>query len=80
MKHYDEDYPRGARHHSRVCKVPPADGLRELNERFLRAGVGYQFENEQIIRMDSQYVHAEVVKDALRLLVSRVSRRRTTSS
>jgi AbiJ N-terminal domain 4 len=46
----------------------PAEGLVELNERFLRAGVGYQFENGQIIRVDSQYVHAEVVKEALRLL------------
>jgi hypothetical protein len=46
----------------------PAEGLVELNERFLRAGVRYQFENGQIIRVDGQYVHAEVVKDALRLL------------
>jgi AbiJ N-terminal domain 4 len=46
----------------------PADALVELNERLLRAGVGYQFENGQIIRVDSQYVHAEVVKEALRLL------------
>jgi hypothetical protein len=46
----------------------PAEGILELNERFLRAGVGYQFENGRIIRVDSQYVHAEVVKEALRLL------------
>jgi hypothetical protein len=46
----------------------PAEGLVELNERFRRAGVGYQFENGQILRIDSQYVHAEVVKEALRLL------------
>jgi hypothetical protein len=46
----------------------PADGLAELNERFLRAGVGYQFENGEIIRVDSQYVHAEVVREALQLL------------
>jgi len=46
----------------------PAEGIVELNERFLRAGVGYQFENGQIIRVDSQYFHAEVVKEALRLL------------
>jgi hypothetical protein len=46
----------------------PAEGLVELNQRFLRGGVGYQFEKGQIIRVDSQYVHAEVVKEALRLL------------
>jgi uncharacterized protein DUF7014/AbiJ-like protein len=44
------------------------DGIAELNMRFLRAGVGYQFENKRLIRIDSQYVHAEVVKEALRLL------------
>ena len=46
----------------------PEVGIVELNQRFLRAGAGYQFENGQIIRIDNQYVHAEVVKDALRLL------------
>jgi hypothetical protein len=52
----------------RYGDLDPAEGLVELNQRFLRAGVGYQFENGQIIRVDSQYVHAEVVKEALRLL------------
>jgi hypothetical protein len=46
----------------------PGKGLIELNERLLQHGVGYQFENGYIIRVDSQYVHAEVVKEALRLL------------
>jgi hypothetical protein len=54
--------------HGRGAVADPAEGVIELNERFLRAGVGYQFENGQIIRVDSQYVHAEVVKEALRLL------------
>jgi hypothetical protein len=48
--------------------VRPSEGLAELNQRFLRAGVGYQFENGQIIRVDNQYVHEEIVKEALRLL------------
>jgi hypothetical protein len=53
---------------SRHGDLDPAEAIAELNQRFLRAGVGYQFENGRIIRVDSQYVHAEVVKDALRLL------------
>jgi hypothetical protein len=53
---------------TRGATEDPAKGLLELNERFLRAGVGYQFENEQIIRVDSQYMHAEVVKEALGLI------------
>jgi AbiJ N-terminal domain 4 len=48
--------------------VNPAKGIAELNERFLGAGVGYQFEDGRIIRIDNQYLHAEVVKQALRLL------------
>lgn len=46
----------------------PAEGLIELNQRFFQAGIGYQYENGQIIRVDSQYVHAEIVKEALQLL------------
>jgi hypothetical protein len=46
----------------------PHEGVAELNQRFLQHSVGYQFENGEIIRIDSQYVHSEVVKEALRLL------------
>ena len=49
-------------------KEHPSDGLQEINERFKHAGVGYQFESGNIVRVDSQYVHAEVVKPALELL------------
>jgi hypothetical protein len=52
----------------RGSTADPADGIVELNQRFLQHGVGYQFENRRIIRADSQYVHAEIVKEALRLL------------
>lgn len=40
----------------------------ELNERFKENGIGYQYENKKIIRIDSQYLHTEVVKPALTLL------------
>jgi hypothetical protein len=40
----------------------------ELNYRFREHAVGYQFVGGQIIRVDSQYVHAEVVKPAISLL------------
>jgi Domain of unknown function (DUF7014) len=48
----------------------PADGLLEVNNRFKNAGVGYQFEAGEIVRVDSRYVHAEVVKPALELLAA----------
>ena len=42
--------------------------IEELNHRFKEHGVGYQYENGQIIRTDSQLIHAEVVQPALQLL------------
>ena len=44
------------------------DAIDELNERFRRAGVGYQFESGIIIRVDSELIHREVVRPALRYL------------
>ncbi|WP_332819148.1 STM4504/CBY_0614 family protein [Sphingopyxis sp.] len=42
--------------------------MEEINYRLRQAGVGYQIEDGQLIRVDSQFVHAEVVKPALALL------------
>ena len=40
----------------------------ELNCRFREHGAGYQYESGQIVRVDSQLIHAEVVRPALRML------------
>lgn len=45
-----------------------AKGIEELNQRFLEHNVGYRFESGQIIRIDSQMIHSEVVSPALTLL------------
>lgn len=45
-----------------------ASAIEESNERFRRAGFGFQFEAGMIFRVDSEYVHAEVVIPSLRLL------------
>lgn len=42
--------------------------LSELNARFQEAGVGYQYVSHEIIRVDSQLLHKEVVLPALQLL------------
>ena len=44
------------------------EAIDEINYRLQQAGVGYQLEGHRLIRVDSQYVHAEVVKPALALL------------
>ncbi|CAN7352790.1 hypothetical protein LJR143_001860 [Pseudoxanthomonas sp. LjRoot143] len=48
--------------------IEPAAAVAELNERFKEHGVGYQFESGEIIRVDSQLLHAEAVKPALAIL------------
>lgn len=46
--------------------------IEELNQRFKEAGIGYQFESGEIIRVDSQYLHNEAVKPALKVLRHKV--------
>ncbi|WP_435950234.1 STM4504/CBY_0614 family protein [Psychrobacter sp. DM8] len=40
----------------------------ELNQRFREHSIGYQYENGQIVRLDSELIHTEAVKPALQLL------------
>jgi hypothetical protein len=42
--------------------------IEELNSRLKEHGIGYQYSDGEIIRIDSEFVHAEVVKPVLRLL------------
>ena len=44
------------------------EALDELNARFREHSIGYQYEQGRLIRVDSQYVHAEIVRPALTLL------------
>lgn len=52
----------------RRIKQTSESAIDELNERFLRAGVGYQFEQGKIFRVDSELIHSEVVRPALQYL------------
>lgn len=49
-------------------KIEPDDAISELNTRFKENGVGYQFESSELIRLDSTYLHSEVIKPVLSLL------------
>ena len=44
------------------------DAINELNYRFREHKIGYQYENSQIIRVDSHFIHAEAVIPALTLI------------
>jgi hypothetical protein len=45
-----------------------SQAIDELNHRFREHGIGYQYENGQIIRVDSHFIHAEAVIPALTLI------------
>jgi hypothetical protein len=51
-----------------TLKQAPDDAIAELNTRFRYAAFGYRYEDGRIMRMDSELIHAEVVKPALRFL------------
>ena len=51
--------------------VTSKSAVEELNVRFRQAGVGYRFESGQIVRIDSELIHSEVVQPALGYLQQR---------
>lgn len=53
---------------ARGIQQEASSAIDELNIRFREAGVGYQFTSGKIIRVDSDLIHAEVVKPALQFL------------
>jgi hypothetical protein len=44
------------------------EAIAELNHRFREHGIGWQFEEGRLRRLDSDYVHEEIVKEALWVL------------
>ena len=46
----------------------PKDAITELNDRFREHAVGYQFESNRIISVESLYLHTETVQPAIQLL------------
>lgn len=59
----------GSKHHDISPNgISPDEAIDQLNRRFRQHNVGYQYESGQIIRVDSQFIHSEVVKPALGFL------------
>lgn len=48
--------------------ILPDEAIDQLNRRFRQHNVGYQYESGQIIRVDSQFIHSEVMKPTLSFL------------
>lgn len=51
-----------------IRKLNSKDAIEELNERFKQHAIGFQYETGLIIRVDSTYIHSEIVKPTLQLL------------
>ena len=58
----------GQHHPYRERLQRPKAAISELNARFKLHGIGYEFINDSLIRIDSQYLHAATVQPALLLL------------
>jgi hypothetical protein len=50
------------------AKTVAEEAVAEINARMRRAGVGYEYVGGEMVRIDSEYVHAEAVRPALLLL------------
>ena len=60
---FDEIF--GARHRDILHDgIPPDEAIDQLNRRFREHSVWYQYESGQIVKVDSQDIHSEVVKPA----------------
>ncbi|HEY9804443.1 MAG TPA: hypothetical protein V6D25_29190 [Leptolyngbyaceae cyanobacterium] len=68
FKLIDTIYRNPETRHYTKPKIDPDDAINTLNIRFRENGVGYQYESGEIIRVDSQIIHAEAVKPVLHLL------------
>jgi hypothetical protein len=62
------DAIRGESPKLRGAEQRSEDSIEEINRRFEQHSIGYQFENRQMIRVDSKIAHAEIIKPALQLL------------
>jgi hypothetical protein len=52
------------------CLVGPDEAISQLNERFDQHHLGFQFTGGEVMRRDSQFVHAEITENAARLLTA----------
>lgn len=68
FRRFEADHGK-ADHHLCRASCGPEELAKELNHRFRENGVGYQYTNGRLIRVDSLYLHENTVKPALALLL-----------
>lgn len=55
-----------------TVRITPDEAIIKLNNRFIEHGIGYSFEGEMIVRIDSIYLHEEITKPTLSLLENEI--------
>ena len=65
---YIDEYVRSSLDQFSTRVITPDQAIAVLNYWFRERGIGYQYESGQIIRVDSEFTHSEVVKPALEML------------
>ncbi len=60
--------PRADKFKHVITTQSPDEAIAELNHRFREHGIGFQFMGGQLVRVDLQYIHNQVVEPALLLL------------
>lgn len=67
-------YIKGKFHYTDMVltEMEPDEAIDELNKRFKENAVGYTFESDRIIRIDSTYTHSAITKPTLKLLSNKV--------
>jgi AbiJ N-terminal domain 4 len=63
-----DGYIRGNTAFQHSVEMSPDDAIEEANARFREAGIGYQYAYGEIVRVDSQIIHKEVILPVLALL------------
>ncbi len=69
FQHIDRGIRKDINYRYKVqVSISPDEAIEELNQRFKEHGIGYQFDGGEIIRVDSTYIHSEIVKPTIKLL------------
>ena len=65
---YIDTYVRDNAYLFNNAVISPDEAIADLNHRLREHGVGYQYQSGQIIRVDSEFIHSEAMKPAMKML------------
>jgi len=69
---YEDDYIHLRYRNNVDYNLSLSEAVDDLNKRFKESTVGYQYEGSNIIRIDSTYIHSEIVLPTINLLNNQI--------